>query len=245
MLLVAAFFCVALLYASAGFGGASLYLSVLSFVPGIHHDSLVLTAMVCNIIAVLFSAANYLRAGHLRPKSALPLLFASLPAAFLGGLFKTSHSLFCLVLGASLIAAGLLMLVRFPHSDDVPPLCLTWRFGLAAGAGIGLLSGLVGIGGGVFLAPALAFKKNGRAKEVSALCALFILVNSMAGAAARLVRLHHIPAGLPFAWLVAAVVAGACLGSWAGAFIVAPVWIRRAVAVIVICGGVNQLATFV
>ena len=240
MILFLSFFTGAMIYASVGFGGASLYLTLLSFGSS-NHDSLAITAMGCNIVAVLSSHWTYLRAGYLRWKSAWPLIVSSVPAAFVGGIFKTGPSLFALLLGLSLVSAGILMLLKFHRENEAMPLEISWQFGGIAGAGIGLLSGVVGIGGGIFLAPLLSFKRIGRAKEIAALCALFILVNSFAGILARLLRLGTFPVDGRFEWLWLAVLLGALSGGWIGAKKLPDAWIRRIIAVIIICGGSNQL----
>ncbi|HCE43497.1 MAG TPA: hypothetical protein DET40_08105 [Lentisphaeria bacterium] len=241
MILFPSFFIGAMIYASVGFGGASLYLTLLSF-GSTNHDSLAVTAMICNVIAVLSSHCTYLKAGYLRWKSAWPLIVASVPAAFVGGMFKTSPMIFALLLGLSLVTAGILMLLKFHREDEARPLEISWNFGGIAGAGIGLLSGVVGIGGGIFLAPLLSFRRTGKAKEIAALCALFILVNSLAGIFARLMRLGTLPVDVRLEWLWIAVLLGALAGGWIGATKLPNDWIKRIIAMVIIIGGINQLA---
>jgi len=241
MILFPSFFLGAMIYASVGFGGASLYLTLLSF-GSTNHDSLAVSAMICNVVAVLSSHCTYMKAGYLRWKSAWPLIVASVPAAFVGGMLKTSATVFALLLGMSLVTAGILMLIKFHREDESMPLEISWKFGGLAGAGIGLLSGVVGIGGGIFLAPLLSFKRIGKAKEIAALCALFILVNSLAGIFARLMRLGTLPVDARLEWLWIAVLLGALAGGWIGATKLPDVWIKRIIALIIICGGINQLA---
>ncbi|SDB54593.1 hypothetical protein SAMN03097699_2038 [Flavobacteriaceae bacterium MAR_2010_188] len=176
-----AFFAIAFLYSSVGFGGGSSYLLLLALffvsVPFIRT-----TALLCNITVVSGSVLLYYRKGLLDFKKFLPFVLISIPTAFLGARFKLTERTFFIILGISLIAAAVLLLWRSLNANtnhttkDYPPFT-SWLFGGA----IGFLAGLVGIGGGIFLAPVLNLMKWEKPIKIAALASFFILVNSISG----------------------------------------------------------------
>lgn len=183
------FFLVAFVYASVGFGGGSSYLALLALF-GVSYTIARSTSLMCNITVVLGSVVLYHRWGLLAWKRLLPLVALSVPAAFLGGYYPLTERTFYLLLGFALIAAASTTwfsprLRHMDEEDSSPP--GDWSFlEVALGAGIGLLSGMVGIGGGIFLAPALYLLHWGNPRQIAAACSLFILVNSAAGLAGQM-----------------------------------------------------------
>lgn len=222
----------AALYASVGFGGGSTYSALLA-IGGVDYRLLPVVSLACNIIVVAGGTLRFARAGLLPWRRALPLALAAAPFAWAGGLTPIGERAFFLLLGAALAVAGLLLLVR-SRGDATPRAGPAWREP-AAGAGIGYLSGLVGIGGGIFLAPVLLLTGWDRPRAVAATASLFILVNSVAGLAGQMLKLGTMAsAALPFWPLAAAVLLGGQLGSWAGARILPEVLVRRATGLLIL-----------
>ncbi len=180
-LLLPIFFVIAIIYSAAGFGGGSSYIAVLALFP-LDFADIRLIALVCNIVVVSGSVYLFRKNGFLKLNRVWPLIFCSIPMAFLGGRFKIDEKLFFIVLGLVLFCAALLMLFQSKHAEHkkLPKL----SNGLIGG-GIGFLSGVVGIGGGIFLSPVLHLTKWNLPKVIAATTALFILVNSIAGLAGQ------------------------------------------------------------
>jgi len=205
---------VALLYSSVGHGGASGYLAVLAF-AGLNKDALSSSGLVLNLFVASLALVSFSTARYMRWSLAALFLAGSLPFAFLGGGLKVSETVYYSLLGIALIAAGLRMLISLRSSDEQtaePPKAIA----LLTGALIGLLSGVVGVGGGIFLSPVAILLRWTTAKEASAIAALFIVGNSLAGLAGR-VSAHtlNVP---PIVWMVLpGALAGGLLGSYVGA----------------------------
>lgn len=236
--LAALFALTALLYAMVGFGGGSTY-NALLVLAEVDYRLLPSIALACNLIVVAGGAWRYARAGHLDWRFATPFVLLSMPMAWLGGRLPIGRDTFVLLLGLALLAAGLLML--FERRDAVAaPLRRSpaqLAVALALGAGIGLLSGLVGIGGGIFLAPLLHALRLATPKTIAATACLFILLNSLAGLAgqaAKLGSLDHAREMLAWWPLFLAVLAGGQLGSWLGSRRLSERMVKRLTAVLVL-----------
>lgn len=213
-LLAAAFALTALLYAAVGFGGGSTYSALLAL-AGFDYRVLPVLSLACNIVVVGGSSIRFARAGLTPWRSAGLLIALAAPAAFLGGLTPIKQAAFLTLLGGSLVLTGLTLLIpQTSVREGQPTRAARWMPLLAAP--IGYLAGLVGIGGGIFLAPFLHLTRWNSARAVAATAALFILVNSLFGLAGQLVkngpdRLGEAAAlGLP---LLIAVVVGGQIGS--------------------------------
>ncbi len=225
-------FLVAVLYSTAGFGGASGYLLSMSFfdIPASVMSS---AALVLNVFVSTISFINYFRAGHFRPKLLLPFLLTSIPAAFLGGTFKLTEQTYFLLLYAVLTYLALRM-TFFPvlsdQSDWTPRPVPLWA-ALASGAGIGLLSGMIGIGGGIFLSPLIILAGWGTPKQAAASAGAFIAINSVSGLVGRFANgtFSLGEFGIP---LLAVGVTGALIGSRLGALKFSHIAIRRTLGVI-------------
>lgn len=180
------FFATALLYASVGFGGGSTYSALLAL-AGFDYRLLPIVSLACNIVVVAGGTIGFARAGLIPWRKALVLTLVAAPMALLGGLTPLRESTFLLLLGLSLIAAGLaLLLPRAPESEAMPAAVAKWM--PLAAAPLGYLAGLVGIGGGIFLAPLLHLTRWHRARQIAATASLFILINSLAGLAGQLTK---------------------------------------------------------
>ena len=214
MWLAPAFFATALLYAAVGFGGGSTYSALLAL-AGTNYQLLPILSLACNILVVSGSTIRFARAGATPWKGALTLSLVAAPLAFLGGLTPIREATFLVLLGLSLVGAGLaLLLPRAPELEASPT---RWaRFIPFAAAPLGFLAGLVGIGGGIFLAPLLHLTRWDGARRIAATTSLFILINSLAGLVGQLAKTGAdrfglaLSGGLP---LLIAVVIGGQLGS--------------------------------
>jgi uncharacterized membrane protein YfcA len=182
VLLMLGFLVIATLYSSVGFGGGSSYLALLALVlTGFF--AIRSTALICNLVVVSGSTYLYWKNGHLDFKKFLPFILASIPFAFLGARFRLSEQVFFIILGGALIVSALALIfqtLKLKKSEEVNPNYPPYVTYLL-GAGIGLLSGLVGIGGGIFLAPILNHMKWDKSIKIAALASFFILVNSISG----------------------------------------------------------------
>lgn len=211
--LVTAFFATALLYASVGFGGGSTYSALLAF-AGVNFLVVPVVSLLCNIAVVAGSSVRFARSGITPWRGAIGLTALAAPAALLGGLTPISQSAFFAILGVSLVLAGLALLLPVSTDAAVPTRLakLVW----VAAVPIGYLAGLVGIGGGIFLAPILHLTRWRDARAVAATASLFVLVNSIFGLIGQIIK--NVPGlvsealwiGLP---LLLAVVIGGQIGS--------------------------------
>ena len=224
------FLVIALVYASAGFGGGSSYVALLLLV-GLDVGDVRFTALVCNIVVVSGSLYNFHKAGILNIGKLLPLIILSVPLAFLGGKIKPDENIYKAVAAIALIMASLLMLFHNKKAPrrgkNIPSLAMT-----GIGGGIGFLSGFIGIGGGIFLAPILHLMKWDTAKTISAAASFFILVNSMSGLAGQLINHPNID---PYALLIlgACVLAGGQMGNRLNIHILEPEKIRTITAILI------------
>jgi uncharacterized membrane protein YfcA len=175
------FFSVAILYSSVGFGGGSSYLAILAL-TGIVFTQIRATALLCNIVVVSGNVFLFYQQKKINWKKIFPLVLFSIPLAYLGGKLEISQSLFSILLGATLFFAAISMWIskRFVSSEEKTTNLSVAKNG-AFGSIIGFISGMVGIGGGVFLAPILHLSNWDTPKKIAATASFFILVNSLAG----------------------------------------------------------------
>jgi uncharacterized protein len=176
------FFLTAILYSSVGFGGGSTYLALL-LIWGIPYEIFPVIALFCNIIVVSGNCFNYIKAGNINFKLLIPYLISSIPMAFFGGTLSINKGFFEVLLFTVLIGAGFLLLLNFKSFDDNDQIHnkIKKKFALLIGGSIGFISGVVGIGGGIFLSPILLLVRAGKAKHIATAASLFILINSIAG----------------------------------------------------------------
>lgn len=237
LILAASFFVVALVYSSVGFGGGSSYLALMA-VMGVAPDIMRPSALLCNIVVVVGGAYIFGKAGHLDFRKSWPFIVASVPFAFLGGYWKLSNQNFFLLLGSTLMLASVALWIQPNGGDRKLSNNLPLNIGLSSG--VGFLSGLVSIGGGIFLSPILHLIKWDTARKISALASVFILANSISGLAGQFLREATID------WmfilpLLAAVLIGGQIGSRLGANKFNPLYIRRITAALILVAGVNIL----
>jgi uncharacterized membrane protein YfcA len=241
--LIFGFFFIALIYSSVGFGGGSSYLAILgqSFLL-LSQPEIKATALFCNIIVVIGGTIIFYRDGKLSLKEFWPYLVASVPMAYIGGYWRLHDKTFYVLLGVTLVVAAFLLWLQPEKIDHKKrPIQETPPAKLLIGGAIGLLSGLVSIGGGIFLSPILHFLKWSEAKKISALASVFFLVNSIGGLAGQFQR------GVPLMdWsflipVLLAVFFGGQIGSRLGARKFNPLYIKRITAVVIFIAGANIL----
>jgi uncharacterized membrane protein YfcA len=183
------FFLTAILYSSVGFGGGSTYLALL-FIWGIPYYIFPIIALCSNIIVVSGNCFNYIKAGNLNLKLLSPYLLGSIPMAFIGGSLLVDKKIFEILLFFVLAIAGILLLINFKSYDNerknykkIPKL-----ISILIGAILGFVSGIVGIGGGIFLSPILFLIRAAKPKHIVTAASIFILINSISGVVGQLTK---------------------------------------------------------
>ena len=182
------FFVTAILYSSVGFGGGSTYLALL-LIWEIPYYIFPVIALFCNIIVVTGNSINYIRAGNHNFKLLIPFLFGSIPLAFFGGTLKIDKEIFEILLFIILTIAGLLLLINNKsYEKEFVIKKINFLISVLIGSILGLVSGLVGIGGGIFLSPILFLLKADKPKNIVTTASLFILINSISGIFGQLTK---------------------------------------------------------
>jgi uncharacterized membrane protein YfcA len=228
------FFGVALIYSSVGLGGGSSYTALLA-IFGAGTLVIPIVTLTLNICVTTVGSFNFIRSGHARMRLILPFLLASIPMAYLGGALHLRKDVFYWILIISLIFVALRIYVW----QDTSITLTVGKNGkilisLAAGSLLGLVSGIVGIGGGIYLIPLIIILGLGTSKEAAAAGSIFIWINSLSG---LISRLQHNPIDLlQFIPLIGAVIAGGTLGSFMGSFRFSPKTMEK------ILGGIVLLA---
>ncbi len=215
MILSILFLVTAVLYSSVGFGGGSTYLALL-LIWGMPYFIFPVIALSCNIIVVSGNCFNYIRAGNLNLKLLIPYLIGSIPLAFIGGSLPIEKKTFEILLFLVLALAGTLLLLNFRSYDDreqsyqkIPIL-----IAILIGGVLGFISGVVGIGGGIFLSPILFLIKAGRPKHIVTTASLFILINSVFGIIGQLTK-NAVLTEIPNYWyLLVTVLIGGQVGNF-------------------------------
>lgn len=239
-LLIPAFFLMALLYASVGHGGASGYLALLSLAPAaLEPAQMATTALTLNVVVAGTALVAFLRAGYFSWRLTWPLIAASVPTAFLGGLVPMPLHLYKILLAVALGVAAVRLAVNLRGREENGVVRPSLALALPVGAGIGWLSGAVGVGGGIFLSPLLLLLRWATPKQVAAASACFILVNSAAGLAGRAAR-----SGLAYgslAPLLVAALIGGLIGAHLGANHFSGQALKRLLAVVLLVAAAKLL----
>ena len=183
------FFITAILYSSVGFGGGSTYLALM-LIFDIPYYIFPIIALFCNIIVVSGNSINYIRSGNLNLKLLTPYLVGSIPFAFLGASISIEKEIFEILLFFILIIAGIFLLIgsKSFNKDQIKIKQIPKILSISIGSVIGFISGIVGIGGGIFLSPLLFLMKAGYPKHIATTASLFILINSIFGVAGQLTK---------------------------------------------------------
>ncbi len=238
----------AALYASVGFGGGSTYIALLAL-SALDYRALPVIALLCNIIVVTGGTIRFQSRGLIDWPKIWPILLLSVPAAWLGGRIVLAQDSFMLLLGLSLAAAGILLIIE-PYirreGDNTP-----WKqwtsnplFAPVLGTGIGFLSGMVGIGGGIFLAPVLLLTRWADSRRIAATASVFILVNSISGLAGQLMKSGWMigdSAVFSYWPLFVGVLLGGQIGSFMASKTLPEQWIRRLTALLILYVAIRLL----
>ncbi len=232
VLLTGGVFIIAFLYSTVGHAGASGYIAVMSLL-NLAPEEIKPTALVLNIFVASITAWQFYRAGHFAWMLFWPFAILSIPLAFAGGYVQLPTYWFKALVGIVLMASAVRLLIRPPDEAGIrtPPRTVS----LVIGAALGLLAGLTGTGGGIFLTPVLVFKKWARVKTAGAVSVLFILVNSVAGLIGNVATTRKLP-GITW-FLIAAVVAGGASGSYFGSRRFDPAVVKRLLAIVLVIAG--------
>lgn len=231
LLLAALFAAAALLYASVGHAGASAYLAAMALV-GVAPDTMRPTALVLNLFVASIVIVRFARAGHLPWRDLLPLAIGSVPMAFVGGSIDLPGEIYRPLVAAALLAGAWRLLTATPPADETEHPGVPWLAGIASGAAIGLVAGLTGTGGGVFLTPLLVLAGWTATRDAAGLSGSFILVNSISGLAGLLTGSVSLPPAIPL-W-IGAVVGGGLIGSWLGVARYSILTLRRALGLVLV-----------
>jgi uncharacterized membrane protein YfcA len=234
VLIILAIFMVAIMYSSVGHGGASGYLAVMALLavaPEITRP----TALLLNVFVATIGTIQFYRAGYFSWRIFLPFAITSIPFAFIGGLITLPTAVYKIILGAVLIAAALRLAWNLKPDAEVraPNIAIA----LMIGALVGLLSGLVGVGGGIFLTPVLLLMNWAETKTAAGVSAMFILVNSISGLAGNYSQVTGLPSNV-WVWVFAAIFGG-LFGSTLGAKRFDSLMLRRVLALVLVFAGVK------
>ena len=236
LLIIAAIFIVAILYSSVGHGGASGYLAVMALfgaMPEVTRP----TALVLNLFVASIATYQFYRSGHFSWRTFWPFAATSIPFAFIGGMITLPIHIYKVVLGVVLILAAIRL--AWNLKTDKEPHHPQLFVALLIGAAVGLLSGLVGVGGGIFLTPILLLMNWSETKTAAGVSALFILVNSVSGIAGNYQQVFKLP---PNVWLwVAAAIIGGIVGSTLGSKRFDSLTLRRVLALVLVFAGTKLI----
>ena len=228
----------AILYSSVGHGGASGYLAVMALF-GMEPAMMKPAALTMNIFVTLLVLARMSKAGHFNWRLFTPFIITSMPMAFIGGAYTINASAYKIIVGIALLLAMVRM--AWKSNDDYELKIPSTPVAMTVGGLIGFISGLTGVGGGIFLSPLLLLFHWTHMRGSAAIAAGFILLNSIAGLAGFATTDQHWPAGIPV--LVVAAVVGGLIGSELGVRRLAPIKLRKTLALVLAIAGIKMIAT--
>ena len=208
------FFVTALIYSSVGFGGGSTYLAIL-LIWGVPYTIFPVIALVCNIIVVSGNSINFIKSKNININLLFPYLIGSIPFAFIGGSITIEKSLFEILLFCVLLVAGIFLLIESKsfNKEQIKINKIPRLISISIGSIIGFMSGLVGIGGGIFLSPILFLMKAGYPVHITSSASLFILINSIFGIAGQLTKDQVLDQVISYWPLFLSVLVGGQIGS--------------------------------
>ena len=230
----------ALLYSSVGHGGGSGYLAAMALF-GLAPDVMKPTALVLNLIVATVGTIRFARAGHFSWNIFWPFAVLSIPLAFVGGAMELPIHVYKIILGVVLIFAAFRLAIRQSTHAPAEQKAIPFLPAMLLGSAIGLLSGLVGVGGGIFLSPILLLLGWADTRKTAGVSVVFILVNSLAGLLGHVASVQNVPHEI--AWWGPAALIGGLIGSELGSRRLAPMTMRRLLAVVLVVAGVKMLMT--
>lgn len=234
------FFLIAVLYSSVGFGGGSSYLAVLAL-TSLAYTQIRSTALLCNILVVLSNVIIFVHQKQVDWKKVLPIVLLSIPFAFLGGYVQLNQRVFFILLGFTLMFAAISMWLSHRIVSQKTSKPYTLISNSFIGSGIGFLSGLVGIGGGIFLAPLLHLTNWDTPKRIAAVSSLFILLNSISGFSGHMLNSNfEIDWNLTYVLLMT-VFLGSLIGNRMRNSLFSPILLKKATAILVAFVGIRIL----
>lgn len=239
ILLAIIFFLIATLYGAVGLGGGSGYLAVMGL-AGVPPEIMRPTALTLNILVASIGTWKYVRAGYFSARLFWPIAAASIPFAFIGGLITLPEEIYQPIVGVVLLYAAYRLWRTDSQTQTSPrskPTLPIWM-AFVAGAGIGLVAGLVGMGGGILLGPLLLLTGWSDTRQAMGITAAFVLVNSIAGLAGRLTSVPELPSTIIVLLLVVGI--GGWLGAEYGSTRLDPRLLRRLLALILLAGAVRM-----
>jgi uncharacterized membrane protein YfcA len=244
IVLAAAILALAVLYSSVGHAGASGYLAAMALVTQFPQEQMKAVALTLNIFVGIIGAWRFIRAGHFDWNTFWPFGLCAIPMAFVGGLWSLPPMVFKPLIGGVLLFAAVLLTLksigRFARRNQVIGMPRPW-IALVAGAILGLLAGLTGTGGGIFLSPLLILMGWADSKRTAAVSVVFVLVNSIAGLGGVAADAPSMPDGLPI--YIAAAITGGLIGSWLGARHMSGNGIRLLLAGVLLLASVKMFFT--
>ena len=247
--LISAFLITAFLYASVGFGGGSTY-NALLILYNVDYLLIPKIALTCNLIVVIGGTIRYQLNNLIPWKKVLALIIFSAPFAWIGGRLSIDKELFLIILGISLLISGVLLLIRKEEIENFSK-SVNSKIGIflysIMSVLIGLISGLVGIGGGIFLSPILHLTKTIPSMNIAAISSVFIFVNSIAGLSGQFMKNNNtnlINEFVGYYWLFFAVLIGGSIGTYLGIKTFHPKIVRRLTAILVIYVSLRILLGF-
>jgi len=235
LLFVIGLMLIAFFYSSVGHGGASGYLALMALF-GFAPESIRYYALILNLVVSAIAFLSYYKAGFFRWRKVVPFLITSIPAAYIGATFSINPMAYKIILGVMLLIAVTRMLLVGNKENGIthdPPILLALGIGLI----LGLVSGIIGIGGGILLSPILILAKYARIKEASAASALFIFLNSASGLAGLLTLQFSFQANIVF-WILGVTVAG-LLGSAIGSRTFSELNLKRVLSLVLIAASIK------
>jgi len=235
LLFVIGLMLIAFFYSSVGHGGASGYLALMALF-GFAPESIRYYALILNLVVSAIAFISYARAGYFRPRLAIPFLITSMPAAYLGAQISINPTLYKIILGIMLLIAVLRMLMVGNNDNKEtrnPPVAIALGIGLL----LGLVSGIIGIGGGILLSPLLILARYARIKEASAAAALFIFLNSASGLAGLMTTKFTFQPEIIY-WIMGVMVAGFA-GSAMGSRTFSELNLKRVLSLVLIAASIK------
>lgn len=232
-------FAIAFLYSSVGHGGASGYLALMALFS-ITPDTMRPTALVLNIFVAGTGFLQFYRGKYFRWSLFWPFVITSVPAAFIGGLLKLDAGIYKIILGILLLFSVYRLLTEYKTNRSTAKKQNIW-LSLLIGAAIGILSGMIGIGGGIILSPVILLLHWGSMKQTAAVSALFIFINSIAGLSGMAIQGVHFNSAMILMVIIAFM--GGLAGSYIGAIKMSNINLKRLLALVLLLASIKLLFT--